>query len=159
MDADVTKKDRLGFIIYWAPNSTTSYNGPARPSNFEYANDINNAFTALWDHSFSPTLVNEARASAVGYRYDLIAQNPQGTFGLHTDTFTGVGSSEPSQFGESIPGVFDQWTYTYQDIITKNLNRHSLKAGFHLSHVEILDEPVSNNASVIYLRELLGLPQ
>lgn len=144
MDADVTKKDRLGFIIYWAPNSTTSYNGPARPSNFEYANDINNAFTALWDHTFSPTLVNEARASAVGYRYDLIAQNPQGTFGLPTDTFTGVGSSEPSQFGESIPGVFDQWTYTYQDIITKNLNRHSLKAGFQLSHVEFLDEPVSN---------------
>ena len=144
MDADVTKKDRLSFIIYWAPNTTTSYNGPARPANFNNASDINNAFTALWDHTFSPTLVNEGRASAVGYRYNLIAQNPQGTFGLPTDTFTGVGSSEPSQFGESIPGVFDQWTYTYQDIVTKNLNRHSLKAGFQLSHVEFLDEPTSN---------------
>ena len=92
MDADVTKKDRLSFIIYWAPNTTTSYNGPARPSNFEYASDINNAFTALWNHAFSPTLLNEARASAVGYRYNLIAQNPQGTFGLPTDTFTGVGT-------------------------------------------------------------------
>ena len=144
MDADVTKKDHLSFIIYWAPNTTTSYNGPARPSNFEYASDINNAFTALWNHAFSPTLLNEARASAVGYRYNLIEQNPQGTFGLPTDTFTGVGSSEPSQFGESIPGVFDQWTYTYQDIVSKTLNRHSLKAGFQLSHVEFLDEPVSN---------------
>ena len=145
MDADVTEKDRLSFVIYWAPNETTSYNGPARPSNFEYASDINNAFTALWNHTFSPTLLNEARASAVGYRYDLIAQNPQGTFGLPTDTFTGVSpSAEPSQFGESIPGVFDQWTYTYQDIVTKNLGRHSLKAGFQLSRVEFLDEPVSN---------------
>ena len=144
MDADVTKKDRLSFIIYWSPNETTSYNGPARPSNFSYSADINNGFTTLWDHTFSPTLLNEASASAVGYRYNLIAQNPQGTFGLPTDTFTGVGSSEPSQFGESIPGVFDQWTYTYQDIITKNLNRHSLKVGFQLSHVEFLDEPVSN---------------
>lgn len=145
MDADVTSKDRLSFIIYWAPNETTSYNGPARPSNFEYANDINNAFTALWNHVFSPTLLNEARASAVGYRYNLIAQNPQGTFGLPTDTFSGVSpSAEPSQFGESIPGVFDQWTYTYQDIVTKNLGRHSLKAGFQFSNVEFLDEPVSN---------------
>ncbi len=144
MDADVTKKDRLSFIIYWAPNETTSYNGPARPSNFEYAGDINNAFTALWNHVFSPTLLNEARASAGGYRYNLVAQNPQGSFGLPTDTFTGVGSSEPAQFGESIPGVFDQWTYTYQDILTKDLSRHSLKAGFQLSHIEFLDEPVSN---------------
>ena len=81
----------------------------------------------------------------MGYRYNLIAQNPQGTFGLPTDTFTGVSpSAEPSQFGESIPGVFDQWTYTYQDIVTKNLGRHNLKAGFQLSHVEFLDEPVSN---------------
>jgi hypothetical protein len=145
MDGDVTSKDRLSFIIYWAPNITTSYNGPARPSNFEYAGDINNAFTVLWDHTFSPTLLNEARASAVGYRYNLLAQNPQGTFGLPTDTFSGASNAtEPSQFGESIPGIFDQWTYTYQDIVTKNLNRHSLKAGFQLSHVEFLDEPDSN---------------
>jgi hypothetical protein len=145
MDGDVTGKDRLSFIIYWAPNQTTSYNGPARPSNFEYANDINDAFTALWNHVFSPTLLNEGRASAVGYRYNLIAQNPQGTFGLPTDTFSFVSPSvEPSQFGESIPGVFDQWTYTYQDIATKNLGRHTLKAGFQLFHVEFLDESVGS---------------
>jgi hypothetical protein len=144
MDGDVTKNDRLSFILYWAPQATTSYNGPARPSNFEYASSVNNAFTALWNHTFSPTLLNEARASATGYRYNLVAENPQGSFGLPTDTFTGVGSSEPSQFGESIPGVFDQWTYTYQDILTKSLNRHTLKAGFQLSHIEFLDEPVSN---------------
>ena len=64
MDGNVTGKDRLSFIIYWAPKSTTTYNGPARPSNLEYATDINNAFTALWNHTFSPTLLNEARASA-----------------------------------------------------------------------------------------------
>jgi len=142
MDADVTKKDRLSFIIYWAPNLTTSLNGAARPSDFQNAPDINNAFTALWNHVFSPTLLNEARASAGGYRYNLIAANPQATFGLPTDTFSGVSpSAEPAQFGESFPGVFDQWTYTYQDIVTKNLNRHSLKAGFQLSHVEFKDQP------------------
>jgi hypothetical protein len=144
MDADVTSRDRLSFIIYWAPNLTTSLNGAARSSDFQNAPDTNNAFTALWNHTFSPTLLNEARASAGGYRYNLIAANPQATFGLPTDTFSGVdngGVGEPAQFGESFPGVFDQWTYTYQDIATKNLNRHSLKAGFQLSHVEFKDQP------------------
>jgi hypothetical protein len=143
MDADITKKDRVSFIIYWQPNFQTSLNGGvARPSDFQNTPDINNAFTALWDHTLSPTLLNEARASAVGYRYNLIAANPQATFGLPTDTFSGVSpSAEPAQFGESFPGVFDQWTYTYQDIVTKNLSRHSLKAGFQLSHVEFKDTP------------------
>ncbi len=142
MDADVTKRDRLSFIIYWAPNLTTSLNGAARPSDFQNAPDINNAFTALWNHTFSPTLLNEARASAGGYRYNLIAANPQATFGLPTDTFSGVSpSAEPAQFGESFPGVFNQWTYTYQDIVTKNLSRHSLKAGFQFSNVEFKDQP------------------
>jgi hypothetical protein len=144
MDGNITSKDRLSFIIYWDPNSATGYNGPARASNFNITSDINNAFTALWNHTFSSTLVNEARASAVGYRYNSIAENPQGTFGLPTDTFTGVGPTEPSTFGESIPGVFDQWTYTYQDIVTKNLSRHSLKAGFQMERVQFLDEPTSN---------------
>jgi len=144
-DADMTKKDRASFIIYWQPNLQTSLNGAARTSNFQNTPDINNAFTVLEDHTFSPTLLNEARASAVGYRYNLIAANPQATFGLPTDTFSGAANGgtggEPAQFGESFPGVFNQWTYTYQDIVTKNLNRHSLKAGFQLSHVEFKDQP------------------
>ena len=141
MDADVTKKDRVSFIIYWQPNFATSLNGAARTSNFQNTPDLNNAFTVLWDHTFSPTLLNEARASAVGYRYNLIAANPQATFGLPTDTFTIDPGTEPAQFGASFPGVFNQWTYTYQDIVTKNLGRHSLKAGFQLEHIEFLDQP------------------
>jgi hypothetical protein len=144
MDGDLTSKDRLSFIIYWAPNLTTSLNGAARNSDFQNAPDTNNAFTALWNHTFSPTLLNEGRASAVGYRYNLLAANPQATFGLPTNTFSGVdngGVGEPAQFGESFPGVFNQWTYTYQDIVTKDLKRHSLKAGFQWSHIEFKDVP------------------
>jgi Carboxypeptidase regulatory-like domain len=145
MDGFVTKKDRLSFIIYWEPTSTVSYNGAARPSNLLYNDSINDAFTALWDHTFSPTLVNEGRASAAGYRYNLISENPQSPFGLPQDTFLNVSpSAEPSAFGPSSPGVFDQWTYTYQDIATKNAGRHTLKAGFQLSHIEFLDENIAN---------------
>lgn len=144
MDGDVTQKDRLSFIIYWEPTSTISYNGPARPANLLYNDSTNDAFTALWDHTFSPTLLNEARASASGYRYNLIAENPHSPFGLPQDSFVGVAPTEPNAFGPSSPGIFNQWTYTYQDIVTRSAGRHSLKAGFQLSHIEFLNENTGN---------------
>jgi len=30
LDADVTSKDRIGFAIYWVPQSTDNYNGNRR---------------------------------------------------------------------------------------------------------------------------------
>ena len=50
----------------------------------------------------------------------------------------------PPSSARTFQAIFDQWTYTYQDIVTNNLGRHSLKAGFQLSHIEFLDEPDSN---------------
>ncbi len=145
MDGNISQKDRLSFIIYWAPQTTVSYNGPARAANLLNNSSINDAFTALWDHTFSPTLFNEARVSASGYRYNLVAQNPQSPFGLPQDSFLNVSPSvEPNAFGPAVPGIFNQWTYTYQDILTKNVGRHSLKTGFQLNHVEFLDESASN---------------
>ena len=159
MDGDVTKKDRLSFIIYWAPNATTSYNGPARPSNFEYASDINNAFTALWDHTFSPTLLNEARASAVGYRYNLIAQNPQGTFGLPTDTFTGVGIQRALAVWREHP-----WRIRPMDLHLPGHCYQEPEPAQPQSRVSTESCRVSGRAgleraSVLHLPELLGLPQ
>jgi hypothetical protein len=158
MDGQITAKDRASFIIYWSPQTTFSYNGPDRPANIEHNSSTGDAFTTLWNHVFSPTLLNEARGSASGYRYNLIAENPQSPFGLPPDTFSGQtnGPAEPSEFGNPTPGVFDQWTYTYQDILTKTLGLHNIKSGFQFSHIEFLDENVSN-APFFHLPEHLGL--
>lgn len=144
LDADVTQKDRVSFIIYWVPLSTTSFNGPDRAANLWNHSQVNNAFTTVYNHTFSPTLLNEARASASGWRWNEVASNPQAPFGLPQDTFVGVGSSEPQYFGPPSPSIFNQWTYSYQDIVTKILGRHSLKMGATLSHIEFLNESVSN---------------
>ena len=145
MDGDITQKDRLSFIIYWVPDKTVSYLGPVRAANLLYNDSINDAFTVLYDRTFSPTLLNEARASASGYRYNNIATNPQDPLGLPQDSFIGVSpSAEPNAFGPSSPGVFNQWTYTYQDILTKNRGRQNLKAGATLNHIEFLDENIGN---------------
>jgi hypothetical protein len=144
MDADVTHKDRLSFIIYWVPLSTTSFNGPARAANLWNHEQVNNAFTVVYDHTFSPTLLNEARASTSGWRWNEISSNPQAPFGLPQDTFLNVGSSEPQYFGPPSPSIFNQWTYSYQDIVTKVFGPHSLKMGATLSHIEFLNESISS---------------
>jgi hypothetical protein len=144
LDADVTHKDRLSFIIYWVPLSTVSYNGPDRPANLWNHQQINNAFTGLYDRTFSSTLLNEARVSASGWRWNELDSNPQAPFGLPQDTFVGVGSTEPQYFGPPNPSIFNQWTYGYQDIVTKIAGRHSLKIGATLSNIEFLNESVSN---------------
>ena len=92
LDGDVTRKDRLSFVIYWVPFSTKSINGANRAANQYNHQQINNAFTVLENHTFSPSLVNEARASASGWRWNEVDSNPQAPFGLPIDSFVGVGN-------------------------------------------------------------------
>ena len=84
LDADVTSKDHASFAIYWVPASTTSLNGGLGYQLFNHS-QINDAFSVIWNHTFSPTFLNEARANAAGWRYDELGSNPQAPFGLPED--------------------------------------------------------------------------
>ena len=84
LDADVTSKDHLAFAIYWVPTSTTTHNGGLGYQLFNHS-QVNNAFSVIWNHIFSPTLLNEARANAAGWRYNELESNPQAPFGLPQD--------------------------------------------------------------------------
>ncbi|WP_263367835.1 TonB-dependent receptor [Edaphobacter bradus] len=147
MDAQATKKDRLSFIIYWVPLQTVSYNGPVRAANLWNHNQVNDAFTGLWNRVFSPSLLNEARANAAGWRWNEIASNPQAGFGLAQATFgdqRGIFPNvTPNYFGAPNPSVFDQWTYGYQDIVTKVKGAHSLKMGGSLTRLYYLNQNIS----------------
>lgn len=144
IDGDVTSKDRLSFMMYWVPLTTNSVNGPDRKANLWHHSQTNDALTALWNRTLSASLLNEARVSASGWRWNEINSNPQAPFGLPQASFAGVGSSEPNYFGPPSPSIFDQWTYTYQDIVTKVAGRHNLKTGATLNHIEFLNESISN---------------
>jgi len=145
LDADVTAKDRLSFIIYWVPFSTISVNGANRAANQWSHQQINNAFTGLYNRTISPTLLNEARVSASGWRWNEVASNPQVPFGLPIDQFVGVGNgTQPQNFGPPNPSVFNQWTYAYQDILTKIAGRHNIKGGATFTNIQFLQEVVGN---------------
>ena len=67
LDADVTSKDHAAFAIYWVPSSLTRLNGGLGYQLFNH-DQVNDAFSVIWNHTFSPTFLNEARANAAGWR-------------------------------------------------------------------------------------------
>ena len=142
LDGNVTQKDHLTFAIYWVPLSSTSYNGPARAANFWHHSQVNDAFSVIWNHVFSPSLLNQARANAAGWRWNEVTTNPQAPFGLPQDNFDNTGSASPQFFGAPGPSNLNQWTYDYNDILTKTLGSQNIKAGGELTRLYYLNNPV-----------------
>ncbi|MFZ0661162.1 MAG: TonB-dependent receptor [Acidobacteriaceae bacterium] len=144
LDANLGSRDRATFAIYWVPVNTTSYNGPARAYNLYHHSAINDAFSGLWDHTFSPTWLNEARANAAGWRWNEITSNPQEPFGLPQDGITSIGQVNLNYFGAPGPSVFNQWTYSYRDIMTKVVGNHNIKFGGEVTRLYYLSEAPYN---------------
>jgi hypothetical protein len=150
LDANVTKRDHVAFAIYWVPVSNSDYNGAVRPYNLYHHDAVNDAFSIIWNHIFSPTFLNEARANAAGYRWNEVTDNPQEPFGLPTstvDTFgTLNGSSPPTTFyafGAPGPSNLNQWTYSYKDVATKVEGNHTLKFGGDVTRLYYLNNPTA----------------
>jgi len=148
LDADATQKDRLSFTIYWVPLTITNFQGPVRSQNLWHKSQINEAFSLIWNHTFSPTLLNQARANAAGWRWNEITSNSQEPFGLPRANIDSIGSSvgatpaTPQNFGPPGPSDLNQWTYTFNDVLTKIAGRHSIKAGVDFTKLAYLNNAV-----------------
>ncbi len=142
LDAYATQKDHVTFTIYWVPVTSTFYYGPTRPANLWHHSQINDAFSGIWNHVFSPTLLNQARANAAGWRWNEVTSNPQEPFGLPRDNINAIGGANPQFFGAPGPSNFDQWTYDYNDVLTKTLGSQNIKVGGDLTRLYYLNNPV-----------------
>jgi hypothetical protein len=155
LDADVTSKDHASFAIYWVPASTTTYNGGLGYQLFNHS-QINDAFSVIWNHTFSPTFLNEARANAAGWRYNELGTNPQAPFGLPQASLanpngTGqIGSITLGDLGVPAPNHLDQWTYGYKDVATKVLQTQTMKFGFDFTRLYYLNDPIGTPSFTFY---------
>jgi hypothetical protein len=145
LDADATKKDHLSFAIYWVPVNTVNYNGGARAYNLFYHNAINDAFSGIWNHTFSPNFLNEARANAAGWRWNEVADNPQAPVGLPDSTISQIGNFNLNQFGAGLGSDLNQWTYGYKDVATKIVQQHTIKFGGDFTRLYYLQNPTYND--------------
>jgi hypothetical protein len=135
IDWDVTSKDRIGFAIYWVPTSTDFLNG-ARIFDVFHHQQINNAFSPIWNHTFSPSFLNELRANAAGWRWNEIISNPQSPVGLPNATLDySVGTASIANFGPNVGSHLDQWTYSIKDVATKVIGPHTMKFGGELTRL------------------------
>ena len=144
VDANITGKDHISFAIYWVPVDQTSYVGPTRKYNLWHHSAVNDAFSGIWNHTFSPNFLNELRANAAGWRWNEVASNPQEPFGLPNDSVGQIGSITVQNFGAPGPSVFDQWTYSYRDIATKIMGNHTIKFGGEVTPLYYLNEAPYN---------------
>jgi Carboxypeptidase regulatory-like domain len=142
LDADVTKADHVAFTIYWVPQGNTSYIGGDRAYNLFHHDVVNDAFSGIWNHTFSPNFLNEARANAAGWRYNEFADNPQLPVGLPADQVNQIGSISLNQFGSSEPAIYNQWTYGYKDVATKIAGQHTIKFGADFTSLHYLSDPI-----------------
>src|SRR5581483_4967701 len=139
LDANVTEKDRIGFAIYWVPLSRTNYNGNRSYDLFHH-DQINDAFSAIWNRTFSSTFLNEFRVNAAGWRWNEITSNPQSPVGLPTDFIEKTGSITLNNFGPSVGSILNQWTYGYKDVATKIIGRHTVKFGGDFTRLFFLQD-------------------
>ncbi|HXS12776.1 MAG TPA: carboxypeptidase regulatory-like domain-containing protein [Acidobacteriaceae bacterium] len=153
LDTQLTQKDRLAFAIYWVPYTSNFYNGGARAYNLFHHTQVNDAFSVIWNHIFTPNFLNEARANASGWRWNELTSNPQQPVGLPQDNITFFGPASGAsinQFGTSIGSHLNQWTYGYRDIATKVAGRHTLKFGGEFTKLYYLNNPTGRPSYNFY---------
>jgi hypothetical protein len=149
LDADVTRKDHASFAIYWVPAITTTYNGGIGYQLFNHS-QVNDAFSVIWNHIFSPNFLNEARANAAGWRYNELESNPQTPFGLPQDNVDQIGNVNIGSVGVSAPSHLDQWTYGYKDVATKIFHSQTMKFGFDFTRLYYLNDPIGDPNYTFY---------
>ena len=149
LDANITGKDRVGFAIYWVPQSTTFLNGPARDYNLFNHSQINEAYSAIWNHTISPTFLNEFRVNAAGWHWNEVDSNPQSPVGLPTAFIDQTGNlghdnnvagNGIKSFGPNVGSILNQWTYSFKDVATKVVGRHTVKFGADITRLFYLNE-------------------
>ncbi|MGI8742034.1 MAG: TonB-dependent receptor domain-containing protein [Bryobacteraceae bacterium] len=139
LDYNFSSKDLVAFSIYRVPVDTHSFNGPIRSANLFNHSQISQSYTGIYTHTFSPTILNEARFGVSGWNWDELATNPQEPWGLATANIDGFGGVNIQNFGSNGPGIFNQKTYNVRDTLSKVQGSHFLKFGGDYSRAQFLD--------------------
>ena len=141
VDFQATAKDRITFSLYYIPVDTITYNGPVRAANLWNSDRTSESGALLWDHTITPSWLNEARFNVTRVLYNEVNSNPQAPFGLPQDNIDAPGAVNPFQFfGAPGPGIFNQTTFNYRDTASTVIGNHSIKFG-----VDIYNEQDNDN--------------
>lgn len=154
VDYNPTASDLVAFSMYWVPTITNSINGPARTVNQWTSDRLSRSYTGIWNRTFSPSLINEARFGFSGWKFDETQSNPQMAWGLPISNFDAAGAVAVQRFGAAGPGVFDQGTWNVRDTLSKVYGRHFFKFGGDYSRARFLDRAAGSARPSFNFRNL-----
>jgi len=95
-------------------------------------NPRNKYVALIWNHTFSPTLTNEARTNWTRFFANQFDTNPDVAWNLprwEVEQVPGDRIKYGANQGTNSPGVFAQNQFDFRDTLSKVLGRHALKAG------------------------------
>ena len=125
----------------------------ARPQADITTTPHNSAFAVLYNHTFSPTLLNEARFNYTKFAFNEIESSSQTNFGIPRVEIESLLRSDRIRFGanqsESTPGIFSEKTMEFQDIVDNVRGNHALKFG-GLYRREFNDNNLNGAARPLY---------
>jgi hypothetical protein len=166
IDDKLTSKDAIWFYgLYQQTNTVDAlpFIGASLPgfSSADPAKVYN--YTVAWNHTFSPTTLNEARFSYLRFNFQAVL--PVSTINPANYGFTGISATQAPTFAQlpvmSVTGFFDigfsadgpqprvQNTYQVVDNFSKVWGRHTFKLGFNMDRLEI-NNPFFNNLNGTY---------
>jgi hypothetical protein len=166
LDEKLSNKDSVWFYGLYQKNATNddlAFVGSNLPG-FGAANPSKTyQYTAAWNHTFSPTTLNETRFAYLRFNYDDVV--PLATQSPSAYGFTGITASQAPKFSQlpvmAVAGLFSlgfsadgpqprvQNTYQVVDNLSKVSGHHTLKFGFNMDRLEI-NNPYYNNLNGTY---------
>jgi Carboxypeptidase regulatory-like domain len=132
----ITPHDQLAGSFYTQKLDQSSYNaaaGAAPDTNLPFK-PLNSSATVVYIHTFSPTLLNEARANYTRFADNQIKDTAGsvnwGVPGLYAQNY-GFGSIQFSNLASpDTPAILAENTYEFRDMVTKTWRSHSFRLGF-----------------------------
>lgn len=130
-----TPSDQLTFTTYLTRGSFTGGDAGAagRPQADITQTPHNSAFAVLYNRTFSPTLLNEARFNFTKFAYNEIESSNQTNFGIPRIEIESLLRDNRIRFGanqsESTPGVFSEKTLEFRDKVSKVRGNHAFGFG------------------------------
>lgn len=130
LDFQITERSKLAFTATIVPFKSGGMDSSAqsRPQADFFSDRLNFATAVIYNHTFSPTMLNEARFSYSGWGFDEVESNPEQNFGLPRVEVEGIWSNR-LRWGVPQPGTFKDRQYNFRDTFTAILGNHVLKIG------------------------------
>jgi Carboxypeptidase regulatory-like domain len=167
IDAKITNKDAIWFYGLYENfpfEDTIPFSGPTLPGFGSTNPEKTYQYTVAWNHTFSATMLNEARFAYLRFNY--IANQPASTIDPTAYGFTGIipqnrayeslpvmnltgGGYFALGFSSNGPQPRIQNTYQFTDNLSKVWGRHNAKFGFNLDKLQI-NNPFYNNLNGTY---------